>query len=342
MKVHYINILLFALPLNILEYNQRNHNNTIYHTSNTKRTKTHRSLCELYAPSNYENDPEMKEVMENFNKLTSERFREYEERMEDKRKQCKEQYDKETQQIILKEKIQKVLTEKLAALETNININDIPTCVCEKPVAVKVEKNCLKCGGMLGCSVPGLGLIGGVTTYFQFLDAIAGAIEAGKTAGINKAVAEIGNIFFLRDVTIINWVSKVNQATYDKANILVTIVNEMRDMCGLGKAGDDTAFCVAELSMQRIPNKFVKHISQMAAKAATDARLEAATVTKAGKDAASATSTIVSNFFTNPIGISIIVIIIIVVLLLIIYLILHHRRKKKMKKKLQYIKLLKD
>ncbi|KOB87121.1 hypothetical protein PFDG_03199, partial [Plasmodium falciparum Dd2] len=73
MKVHYINILLFELLLKILVYNQRNHNNT------TLNTQTNRSLCEceLYPPANYDNDPQMKEVMDNFNKQTQQRFHEY-------------------------------------------------------------------------------------------------------------------------------------------------------------------------------------------------------------------------------------------------------------------------
>ncbi|ETW39447.1 hypothetical protein PFNF135_06170, partial [Plasmodium falciparum NF135/5.C10] len=84
MKIHYIDILLFALPLNILVNNQRNHNNSTYHTSNTKTIKSHRSLCEceLYAQSNYENDQEMKDVIKEFNDRTAQRFEEYNERMQ--------------------------------------------------------------------------------------------------------------------------------------------------------------------------------------------------------------------------------------------------------------------
>lgn len=42
---------------------------------------------------------------------------------------------------------------------------DIPTCVFKKSVAVKVEKICLKCGGILVKKVPQLILIGGTTLY---------------------------------------------------------------------------------------------------------------------------------------------------------------------------------
>ncbi|EUR79041.1 hypothetical protein PFBG_00530 [Plasmodium falciparum 7G8] len=121
---------------------------TTQHTSNTKSIKPHRSLCEcdLYKP-NYNNDPEMKNLMENFSKQAQQRFNEYDEHMNEKLQKCKEQCDKDMQKIILKDKIEKELTEKLSALQTDISINDIPTCICEKSLADKVEKNCLKCGG---------------------------------------------------------------------------------------------------------------------------------------------------------------------------------------------------
>ncbi|KNC38021.1 rifin [Plasmodium falciparum RAJ116] len=70
MKDHYINILLFALPLNILVYNQRNYYITPRHT------QTNRLLCEceLYEPANYDNDQEMKEVMQQFEVRTSQDY----------------------------------------------------------------------------------------------------------------------------------------------------------------------------------------------------------------------------------------------------------------------------
>ncbi|EWC89547.1 hypothetical protein PFNF54_01762 [Plasmodium falciparum NF54] len=168
MKVHYTNILLlYAVNLSILLITcriniQKNHYINVFHISNTTKIPTTRLLCEcdLYT-SIYDNDPEMILVMENFNKQTEERFHEYNERMQEKRKICKEQCEKDIQKIILKDKIEKELTEKLEALETNIKTEDIPTCVCEKSVADKVEKTCLKCGGILGVGVtPSLGLLG--------------------------------------------------------------------------------------------------------------------------------------------------------------------------------------
>ncbi|CDO61894.1 rifin [Plasmodium reichenowi] len=127
MKVHYINILLFALPLNILVNSHKK-------PRTTQKIPTTRSLCEceLYAPVNYENDLQMKEVMDNFNKQTQRRFHEYDDRMVEKRKQCKERCDKESQKIILKDKLEKELTEKFTTLETKITTDDFRLCRMDK------------------------------------------------------------------------------------------------------------------------------------------------------------------------------------------------------------------
>ncbi|KOB87525.1 hypothetical protein PFDG_03710 [Plasmodium falciparum Dd2] len=90
MKLHYPKILFF-IPLNILitsssyEYNK----NKPYIKPHTPTT-TSRVLSECgIQTSIYDNDPEMRSVKENFNRHTSERFEEYDERMNDKRrKRC--------------------------------------------------------------------------------------------------------------------------------------------------------------------------------------------------------------------------------------------------------------
>ncbi|KNG76198.1 rifin [Plasmodium falciparum IGH-CR14] len=186
MKIHYINILLFELPLNILIYNQRNH-----YITRTPKTNT-RTLCEceLYSPANYDDDPQMKEVMDNFNRQTQQRFHEYDERMVEKRMQCKDKCDKEIQKIILKDKLEKQMKQELTTLETKITTEDIPTCICEKSLADKVEKGCLRCAGVLGGGVmPGMGLIDGsllgAISVLQPLE-----IAAAKAAAIAEGAAK--------------------------------------------------------------------------------------------------------------------------------------------------------
>ncbi|ETW58827.1 hypothetical protein PFMC_05286 [Plasmodium falciparum CAMP/Malaysia] len=141
MKMHYSEILFFSLSLNILITSSYAHNKNKPHITQHTPTNTTRVLseCNLYMP-NYDNDADMKSVKENFDRQTSRRFEEYEERVKDKRQKCKEQCDKEIQKIILKDKIQKSLEEK-------------------------VEKGCLRCGCGLGGVAASVGLFGGLGTY---------------------------------------------------------------------------------------------------------------------------------------------------------------------------------
>ncbi|EWC90560.1 hypothetical protein PFNF54_00607 [Plasmodium falciparum NF54] len=107
--------------------------------------------------------------------------------------------------IILKDKLEKELAEKFVTLQTDIQNDAIPTCVCEKSIADKVEKGCLRCVGVFGGGVmPGFGTIGGTALYAlnQLKPAVfkaaikaaleegaaeilAAGIEAGDAAGMN-------------------------------------------------------------------------------------------------------------------------------------------------------------
>ncbi|EUT90280.1 hypothetical protein PFAG_01212 [Plasmodium falciparum Santa Lucia] len=331
MKIHYINILLFALPLNILVRNQRNHRKSILSTTKSELTKTHRTLCEceLYAPSKYENDPEMKEVMENFDRQTSERFRKYDERIQDKRKQFKEQCEKDIQKIILKDKIEKQLSQQFSKLQTNIETNDIPTCICEKSVAEKVEKTCLKCGEILGTVVPELGLIGGTVIY-------ASAQSAAVKVGVSKAIELMKDIYFLGQVPFFDLVAKITPSNFNDKMSLIGIVHDASyTVCETTNAQDTLTFCFSKYSIGRTnPSKFLS-VTANQAKDAAEAAGEAATGTFSEM-------TSVGAIFSDALVISAIVVVIIAVIILIIYLILRYRRKKKMKKKLQYIKLLEE
>ncbi|KOB87712.1 hypothetical protein PFDG_03057, partial [Plasmodium falciparum Dd2] len=167
-------------------YNQRNH-------YMKPHTYTNRSLCEceLYAPSNYDNDPEMKAVMQGFDRQTSQRFEEYNERLLENKQKCKEQCEKDIQKIILKDKLEKQMEQQLTTLETKITTDDIPTCVCEKSLADKVEKGCLRCGGVLGGGVmPGFGAIGG-TALYALNQLKPKALEVAIKAALDAAASNI-------------------------------------------------------------------------------------------------------------------------------------------------------
>ncbi|CDO61518.1 rifin, partial [Plasmodium reichenowi] len=150
--------------------------------------------CELYT-SIYDDDPEMKKLLHDFDRQTSQRFKEYYERMLEKRKKCKEQCDKEIQKILLKDKIEKELTEKLSVMQTDITNDDIPTCACEKSLADKVEKGCLKCTQNLGGIVaPSSGVLAGIAELGLSswkTAALAAAKKAAIGEGVVKGLAKV-------------------------------------------------------------------------------------------------------------------------------------------------------
>ncbi|SPJ10079.1 PIR protein [Plasmodium sp. DRC-Itaito] len=370
MKVHYINILLFAFPLNILVNNQRNH------------YTTNRSLCEcdLYMP-NYDNDPQMKEVMENFNKQAQQRFREYDDRMVEKRKQCKDKCDKEMQNIILKDKLEKQMAEQFATLDTDIQSDAIPTCVCEKSIADKVEKGCLRCGGVLGGGVmPAFGTIGGTALYALnqlkptiFKAAIKAAVKAGATeisAAGEAAGAEAGmrvvifglQRFKVNELFPIIYNPFVTTKPYTEVtNLANSLLEKYRATCtGVNNMNRPAACTDFQLNLgihvrngntintYGTPDYLAipKRLGVVLERAETAADGAAKIARESATNAIKAQETVLLeagfNSSTASIYVSIIAIVIIVLIMVIIYLILRYRRKKKMKKKLQYIKLLEE
>ncbi|KYN93025.1 rifin [Plasmodium reichenowi] len=359
MKVHYTNILLFYLPLNILEHNKNKSYTTPEHTRNTRLL----CECELYT-SIYDDDPEMKKVLHDFDRQTSQRFKEYYERMLEKRKKCKEQCDKDIQKIILKDKIEKELTEKLSVMQTDITNDDIPTCACEKSLADKVEKGCLKCTQNLGGGIAELGLSSWKTA------ALAAAKKAAIAEGAVKGLAKVEamgfakfiegmeSAFCIKDLNI-NLLKSVfmQQNSANFSSISNFIYKKYEAMCASKIVGADGDFVfqidqtlkgAACSSQVNVSNKasIATKVNTILSASKNDAAYKAADII-AEKTAEIETAkkvaieTTCMNCHTAIIA-SIVAILVIVLVMVIIYLILRYRRKKKMKKKLQYIKLLKE
>ncbi|SPJ08225.1 PIR protein [Plasmodium sp. DRC-Itaito] len=350
MKVHYINILLFAFPLNILAHNNNNNNNP----SITKcHTHTNRSLCEcdLYM-ANYDNDLQMKEVMENFNRQTQQRFHEYDERMQSKRMQCKDRCDKEIQKIILKDKLEKELMDKFATLDTHIQSDAIPTCICEKSIADKVEKGCLRCGGVLGGTIPELGSIGATALYTlsqwqtkAIADATALATKAATKAATNAGVRAVKlkiqglSVHFTNpSERYFDMSSIVTPSTYNNGTLLVETAKKVfvKD-CINTATKSDSIFCSTAILNESPLN--IKRFGQVGVTTFQETLTTKTPALQARYTAA--VDTAYGGYNTSIIA-PIIAIVVIVLILVIIYLILRYRRKKKMKKKLQYIKLLEE
>ncbi|SOV78337.1 rifin PIR protein, putative [Plasmodium reichenowi] len=337
MKVHYINILLFALLLDILVNDKRNHKNRTLHTP---KIPTTRSLCEceLYAPVNYDNDPQMKKIMENFNKQTQQRLHEYDEHMVEKRKQYKDKCDKEIQKIILKDKLEKQMAQQFATLHTDMQNDAIPTCICEKSLADKSEKFCLNCGRTMGGVAPGWGLVGGLM-YEGWTNYVSGIVaKAATKAGIEATIQGVKTKFSLDTLGGQPLAEVITTELYKKPTLLVgNIVKEYYTMCENGTV-QDTVFGLYDTGLPNHEQMVIRFITVNSNNVATNAGEAAKTV------AATETAKFVpkTTILTNTIIASIIAIVVIVLIMVIIYLILRYRRKKKMKKKLQYIKLLEE
>ncbi|CDO61611.1 rifin [Plasmodium reichenowi] len=368
MKVHYMNALLFALPLNILEHNQSNHKIT---TPHIPKIPTNRLLCEcdLYMP-NYDNDLEMKKVMENFNKQTQQRFEKYDDRMKTTRQKYKDKCDKEIQKIILKDKLEKELMDKFATLQTDIQNDAIPTCICEKSIAENVEKGCLRCGCGLGSVAPTVGLIGSVAVNVWKTAELAAATElakqagaaAGKIAGdihgmkiVTESLKELGVNALIPDIS--KKISTISHYT-EVITLDEYIFTKKSAACVLGPTNVDNPMCLKvdisfgfrdiyrnprgapnSSTVKKVLNALVKEATQGAnAKETEVTAAETAAAIERGTEAIDAAS---YNLY-SAIGYSVLAIIIIILIMVIIYKILRYRRKKKMKKKLQYVKLLEE
>ncbi|ETW28780.1 hypothetical protein PFFCH_03798 [Plasmodium falciparum FCH/4] len=338
MKVHYINILLFALPLNILV-------NTHKKPRTAQKIPTTRLLCdcELYSPTNYDSDPEMKRVMQQFVDRTTQRFHEYDERMKTTRQKCKEQCDKEIQKIILKDKMEKQMAQQLTTLETKITTEDIPTCICEKSLADKTENFCLNCGKNMTAIAPWWGLICGAG-YAGWSHYVPFAISKAATDAGMKVVIHVLKTLRVEKVTAVTLkeISSIDYFT-EVAKLTDVIYKELEATCAVmssstshGAISAGTCMIVQNGTGRVVPaEQIVSGASKQIVQKATD-------TAKAAKQIEAAKYTSTTSSLTTAITASIIAIVVIVLIMVIIYLILRYRRKKKMKKKLRYIKLLEE
>ncbi|ETW39407.1 hypothetical protein PFNF135_06214 [Plasmodium falciparum NF135/5.C10] len=312
MKLHYTNILLFFLLLNILvSTSYANNKNKPYITPNT-RTTTLRVLSECNIErSIYDNDSDMKYVKENFDRQTSQRFEEYEERMNVKRQKYKEKRDKNIQEIIAKDRMEKSLAEK-------------------------VEKVCLSCGCGLGGVAASLGIFGTIAVNEWTKAATAAATQKGIEAGIEEAIRGIKTGFSLNELGGVALEKLFTAETFKKNMFFVEkIVEEYNTMCENGTV-EESVFSLFRGNFPNNEGMIIKSISTSANDIALKAGKAAETVEKAEIVLINAES----SYMYSAIGYSVTAILIILLVMVIIYLILRYRRKKKMNKKLQYTKLL--
>ncbi|EWC87131.1 hypothetical protein PFNF54_04070 [Plasmodium falciparum NF54] len=284
----------------------------------------------------------MKSVKGTFDRQTSQRFEEYDERMKGKRQKRKEERDKNIQEIIEKDRMDKSLAEK-------------------------VEKCCLICGCGLGGVAASVGLIGGLTVNelkkAAMVVAIAGAQKSGALAGevaripaaIEAVISGIEREFGVSTDGVQGLKSLFTANTYNDVTMIARAINSEYNAssCLIGRSATDNSICPWVMTKQgaapRIQGKAVstyevietavKSIVSDAPKAA-----ETAVETATKEFIKASTDAVESTYASCQIAIiaSVVAILIIVLVMIIIYLILRYRRKKKMKKKAQYTKLLNE
>ncbi|SOS77881.1 PIR protein [Plasmodium sp. gorilla clade G1] len=306
MKLHGSKILLFSLPLYILAHNKKKPYITRYIPNTTSRV-----LSECDIPSSiYDNDPDIKSVKENFDRQTSQRFEEYEERMITQRKKYKEQCDKDIKNIILKDKVQNSLAEK-------------------------VEKGCLRCGCGLGGIGAGVGIFGALGTYGWEIAATATAYETAKKtgiqAGIQAVITKIKGTMAFKDIWNVEWEKIINGSNYNSISGLSRATESAMD--SIGKPCMSYGYERACSGISANSNYWLGEAAEAGKQAAVDA-------TAAAKEAELVKLTTTSSNAYSAIGYSVTAILIIVLVMVILYLILRYRRKKKMNKKAHYTKLL--
>ncbi|CZT98659.1 rifin [Plasmodium falciparum NF54] len=346
MKLQYSKILLFSLPLNILVSSSYAHNKNKSYIAPHIPTTTTRVLseCNLYIPK-YDNDADMKSVKENFDRQTSQRFEEYEERMIKNRQKRKEQRDKNIQKIIHKDKMEKNLAEK-------------------------VEIGCLRCGCALGGVAASVGLFGGLGTYGWKIAATATAMELAKEAAEQAgaaAAADAGKnavIAGLKELGVQNiagqpLVSYLTATNYHNATFISSAINNQYSpsSCIFVSSGTRSGpvaretFCTwvmqkstAAANVQRSSVSFNDLIIKTIENIVTDAKKAAGEATeKAIEEVIQRSTAAVESTYAScqsAIIASVVAIVVIALVMIIIYLVLRYRRKKKMNKKAQYTELL--
>ncbi|KOB89291.1 hypothetical protein PFDG_04839 [Plasmodium falciparum Dd2] len=241
--------------MHILHSLQEHNKNKSYITQHVPTTTSRLlSECDIYTPIN--DDADMKSVKEIFDRQTSQRFEEYKERKIQNRQKFKEQCDKEIQKIILKDKIEKSLTEK-------------------------VEKVCLRCGFGLGGIGGGVGIFGAIAVNEWTKAAMLVAAQKGIDAGIAKAFLEFKSAFPLETLGGVPLQEIITAENFNKNMFFIQeIIKEYNRMCDNGTV-EESIFALLRTKFPNKEDMVIKSISTSANNIALKAGEAAKTVENA-------------------------------------------------------------
>ncbi|SOV76057.1 rifin [Plasmodium reichenowi] len=198
-------LLLLLSPL-LLSCKQIQSNGYISpHIRSITKITTSRTLSEFDKyKSNYDDDPEMKEVMKRYNERTAVRLKEYDERKKEKQKEYKEKSDKVIQEIIVKDKIQKQLTKQFSALEKLTDTDHLFKGKNEKKVATKGKKGHNKSKKTLGHTLSEWNILPNIDMYEWIPFSSKEAKVDCNIKNIKQALTRVGYIGPNKFVTLGN------------------------------------------------------------------------------------------------------------------------------------------
>ncbi|EWC91190.1 hypothetical protein PFNF54_00011 [Plasmodium falciparum NF54] len=242
--------------------------------------------------------------------------------------------------------------DKFATLHTDIQSDAIPTCVCEKSIADKMEKECLRCAQNLGGIVaPSSGVLAGIAEGALIVwkpaaikaakaAAAKAASDAATQAGMNAVRLEIKKLLemFTGKPGYVDLLPIVKESTYKNGSALVDSAKKLFVESGKLEGLDRMPVFYNTVIDYPGPSN-IKGFGKIGSDA-----YEAAFTSQKGTLEATKVGEVNTTYggCQTAITASVIAIVVIILIMVIIYLILRYRRKKKMKKKLQYIKLLEE
>ncbi|EWC78630.1 rifin [Plasmodium falciparum UGT5.1] len=232
-------LLLLLLPLLLSCKNFQSNGYISPHTRSVTKITTSRTLSEFDKyKNNYDDDPEMKELMKRYNERTAVRLKEYDEQKKKKQKIYKEKKDKDIKEIIVKDKIQKQLTKQLSKLEKITDTDDLFKGKNEKKVATKGKKGRKKNKKTLGQTLSEWNILPNIDMYEWIPFSSKEAKVDCNIKNIKQALTRVGYIGPNKFVTL---GSKDGKDAIDMDNLFSSIMSSSNALYQKYIDKDDTS-----------------------------------------------------------------------------------------------------
>ncbi|SOS81761.1 PIR protein [Plasmodium sp.] len=226
-------LLLLLLPLLLSCKNFQSNGYISPHTRSVTKITTSRTLSEFDKyKNNYDDDPEMKELMKRYNERTAVRLKEYDEQKRRSKKYIK------IKEIIVKDKIQKQLTKQLSKLEKVTDTDDLFKGKNEKKVATKGKKGRKKNKKTLGQTLSEWNILPNIDMYEWIPFSSKEAKVDCNIKNIKQALTRVGYIGPNKFVTL---GSKDGKDAIDMDNLFSSIMSSSNALYQKYIDKDDTS-----------------------------------------------------------------------------------------------------